>query len=351
MSAEQPVADAYPDLIDAPADAVLVRLIADLDAAYGSAEPGAGHLTALQERLRTALDSHAPVHVRAWHRRPLALVGIAAALGAVAAGVLLLFAARARSVDAEGILSRAEAATSAAPAGVRSYHLTAVGSSRKADPDGTTVTMGGQMWYSGPYRWRVEYQGRDPAGQLVLDEGIVVDGQQAWEFSKANGKTTVTVRDANREPSDPTGLIFPFGPSVGDLPSLLAQASSRNCGGARLLADTTVAARPVYVVAVGPMPRPCQAADGSTVPPGAITVWVDKQTFLPLKADRTYLDGGAMHFVVTQVAYNVTLPDSTFAYAPPPGAIIHTGDEDGAPKSPPNKPTPDNASDVPSPKR
>ena len=53
--------------------------------------------------------------------------------------------------------------------------------------------------------------------------------------------------------------------------------------------------------------------------------WIDKDTFVPLKVEQNYGPKGTIIYQVTNVAYDVTLPDSLFQYVPPSGAQALSG--------------------------
>jgi hypothetical protein len=53
----------------------------------------------------------------------------------------------------------------------------------------------------------------------------------------------------------------------------------------------------------------------------ALTVWIDKQTYLPLRSEEVTPKGTA-RYEVTRVEYDVAIPEATLRYAPPPGAPV-----------------------------
>ncbi len=58
---------------------------------------------------------------------------------------------------------------------------------------------------------------------------------------------------------------------------------------------------------------------------GQMTVWVDTQTFLPLKTETKATDSTVLdQYEVTSIEYNAPIPDSIFAYTPPAGAQVST---------------------------
>jgi outer membrane lipoprotein-sorting protein len=50
------------------------------------------------------------------------------------------------------------------------------------------------------------------------------------------------------------------------------------------------------------------------------TFWIDKETFVALKAEQNVGPKGTTVYEVSSVAYDITLADSLFQYTPPAGA-------------------------------
>lgn len=50
------------------------------------------------------------------------------------------------------------------------------------------------------------------------------------------------------------------------------------------------------------------------------TFWIDKQTFVPLKAEQSLGPKGVSTYEVSSIEYDVSLPPATFDFNPPPGA-------------------------------
>src|SRR5215470_17767371 len=50
------------------------------------------------------------------------------------------------------------------------------------------------------------------------------------------------------------------------------------------------------------------------------TFWIDKQTFVPLKAEQSLGPKGTSHYEVTSVQFDVVIPETTFQFTPPSGA-------------------------------
>jgi MucB/RseB N-terminal domain len=54
-------------------------------------------------------------------------------------------------------------------------------------------------------------------------------------------------------------------------------------------------------------------------------VWVDKETFLPLKTEVKDASGRVLdRSEVTSVEFGVSMPDTLFSYSPPPGVHVST---------------------------
>ena len=80
-------------------------------------------------------------------------------------------------------------------------------------------------------------------------------------------------------------------------------------------------ARAVATEKAGAQANEARRAADSQV--GQMLVWVDKQSFLPLKTEVRNPAGVVLdRSEVTSVEYNIAIPDSVFAYTPPPGASV-----------------------------
>jgi outer membrane lipoprotein-sorting protein len=118
---------------------------------------------------------------------------------------------------------------------------------------------------------------------------------------------------------------------------LAKYSNGKPCMNAQQQGEATVANRAAYVIAVTPKPGGCAPTLGTSkagpaqsggknvadVGIGQMLVWVDKQSFLPLKTEVRNPAGVLLErSEVTSVQYNVSLPDATFTYTPPPGATV-----------------------------
>jgi hypothetical protein len=52
------------------------------------------------------------------------------------------------------------------------------------------------------------------------------------------------------------------------------------------------------------------------------TFWIDKQTFVPLKAEQNLGPKGTSRYEVTSAEFDLPIPDSMFQFTPPPGADV-----------------------------
>jgi hypothetical protein len=292
-------------------------------------------------------------------RWPLGLGAAAAVLGlGIAVSPRL---SRPEPVSAEALLARAQTAGEAAAA--RSYHLQAT-LTRGA---GTTAI---EEWVAGKARIRRQTTQRDAGGAVVAEAGNISDGTSSWSYTVAQGQTRAirwdlaakggaapnpppekadTAADAEKRkiataqaaargtpgaalpaaPVAPAGGSAPAppgppapGPEGGRLTGLLAEIGTKVCGPPRLLGEATVAGRAAYAIEVVPAPGGCP--DGRGRPPlSRLALWLDKETLLELRTEQ-YGPGGSLdsRYEVTRLEMGVTIPESTFAYSPPPGAAV-----------------------------
>jgi outer membrane lipoprotein-sorting protein len=101
--------------------------------------------------------------------------------------------------------------------------------------------------------------------------------------------------------------------------------------------DASVAGQSTYVLDVAKNPAACSTNAGEVRVTGqlqgnrlenatpTVRVWVDKQSFLPLKTEVRDTSGTVLErSEVTHVEYNVTIPDAIFSYVPPAGVSVST---------------------------
>ncbi len=224
-------------------------------------------------------------------------------------------------VSAETILAKAQAASKSGQ-GIASYHIQSVSHVKH----GQTVEE--EVWYAGG-RARMVARTVDAAGSTLGSIEYVYDGTQTWVAKTANGQTIV-------ERTAGTGAKF--GAQQTSLADFLAQYNDdKSCMTARVDGEAIVAGRATYAVVVEPNPANCPAKPASSAGAkasdqasadkavGKLRVWVDKETFVPLKTIVTSVSGSVVEeSEATSVQYNVTFPDSLFTYTPPAGATVIT---------------------------
>jgi DNA-binding CsgD family transcriptional regulator len=157
---------------------------------------------------------------------------------------------------------------------------------------------------------------------VILDSGLQANtavnvvGAYAWTSTDSVGVTATGPLpvDVNQLPytlqSFPTRYQTPL--TLAD-----AVAKAARGGKARLAGDATVAARPAYEIEIqpGPCRPPFSTADGLE------TVWLDKETLIPLRLTLASADGRVVFDQqVSRVTYNEDLDPALFG--PPPGARV-----------------------------
>lgn len=341
----------------------------------------------VRERLEARLVAQLPEAARArWrpslHLRPLRrwqpVVGLATAAALVLAilGAAFVWNGSPQSVSAQAILDRAQetAAQDAAPSGITNYHLTAT----RQVPAKLNVTVSDEIWYAGNDRQRQDEQITDASGAVVETSGTITNGTETWIYRIENGQTRVVHTTGTQwtAPStiDPaqSSTVPAQGGSVADAIAQYNQ-QDKGCQAATQQGQATIAGRAAYVIVLTPKEeceaakqqaaathdatvqaakeqtaasnpaaqakiataqagqhandqgagKPVGQADGKAF--GHMTVWVDTQTFLPLKTEAVATDGTVLdHYEVTSIAYNVAIPDSTFTYTPSANATVYT---------------------------
>jgi outer membrane lipoprotein-sorting protein len=279
-------------------------------------------------------------------RRPILGLAIAALL-AVTAGVAFSLWGHPEAVSAQEILDRAQATANAAPLAVTSYHLRMT----RQVPGKGNDTLTTEVWFAGSTRQRSETIVKDGSGAIVGTNGVTFDGAQTWIHQVENGQTRVihTVGTTWTKPVDDPSKQT----SLADV--LTQYGSDKQCMDARQQGEASVANRPTYVIVVSPKPSDCTrtpdvsrqvavakptpnataiAAKASAASRAAqssrdntiatMTVWVDEQTFLPLRTEVRNPAGVVLdESQVTDLQYNVAIPDSTFTYTPPAGVPVY----------------------------
>ena len=305
-----PDAGRYDDIIP-DGDAAATRLASDLGELYVIPTPDL-RFTPPTEVTRGGLIGR----LRWWQPA-------AAAAAATAALAAVLFAPSLwdgqSQVSAETIFARASAvAQSSAPSTTtQSYHLIAI--TESPGQVGVTTT---ETWYGDASQMRTEQDWDAANGQA--DFGMALNGDDAWLYAMVGG----TLRVAHG-PASELGLAQTFGWKTqgSSLAEVLAQYTG-GCQKASLKGEETVAGRQAYKIVVSPDLSTCpeyaprEEAD-IKLKLGVLTVWVDEQTFLPLKTQQQDGTGQVAYtYTVTQIEVGGEILDSTFAYEAPAGAVV-----------------------------
>jgi outer membrane lipoprotein-sorting protein len=271
---------------------------------------------------------------RAWRRRSFFGLAAAAALALVVGAGSLVWN-QPQAASAQAILDRAQATANDASLVVTTYHLVLT----RQVPGKGNAQLATEIWYGGKDRQRSETRTVDGTG-ATSTQGTILNGAQTWlYFTTEEGKLQVvhTVGTTWNSPvEDPS--------KQASLADVLAQYSNaKGCMQAQQHGEATVANRPTYVIVATPKPGGCggpldaiaqakaraasQVRSGPSAGQdnqiGQMTVWVDEQTFLPLRTEVRSMSGTVLdRSEVTSVEYNVAIPDATFAYTPPAGANV-----------------------------
>lgn len=307
------------------------------------------YLPHLRQAAAEALPSIAANSVRARPRR-IILRRWQAGIGIATAAALILavgFGAffwmnRPQTVSAAVVLQKA-IATAADPAavGIWSYHYKreAVGyapatisiNKGTVTPSTATITLTltDEHWGVFPNRWRTDYR------TSAVESGSASDGTTEWSYSPSGAETEVRI--GALPPGAKTPLFLPIQLPTGAQPGQDVTHNApmpMGCDHPKLVGEATVAGRAAYVIDLGPYLCPSSFTiynDGTRVPgpitppeqQGRRTMWIDKKTFFYLKSESYNPDGTLMsRQEVTEIAYNIAIPDSVFAYSPPPDAHI-----------------------------
>ena len=269
-------------------------------------------------RARLAASRPAPARrPRGWRAR--VLVGLATAavlLVAVALGAWPTGGDPA-VVSAQAVLDKAQAA---ATNGRTSYHLVAT---RQTHAGGRlTEHLRQELWQAGDGRRREEMQTTTADGAPIAS-GVIIDGAQGWAYVAAAGRTRVLIFAWTPDPRTLRAVT----PATGSVADLLAGFSAKGCGTARLRGEEPVANRPAYVIAVEARPDGCAAGRATGWEPDQLVVWVDKATFLTLRAEQSATVDGVVQqerYEVTTLEDHVAIPAATFTYTPPADAAVTT---------------------------
>jgi outer membrane lipoprotein-sorting protein len=303
--------------LEAGGDAATARVMADLDGLYRTQapaltmpvwpaehEPGAGRLRRL---------GHAGLRRPAW--------ALAAVVGAVALVLAATNLGGTAGVSAETILEKAAAAISTpggSTLGGRSYHMVTRVSYAG---EGWTATETVETWYGDAEHFRWE---RSDGGSVFY--GQARNGNDVWLYRSTHIGGPLRVAHAPTPP-DPSGTLT-FGVLIGQSTSLsevLQRLRRDGCQTVARRGEDTIAGRAAYVVVVTPIPGKCpvplsQKKDVPDRHDGPTTIWVDKETFLPLGSEQEGNEGNNYRVISLEVGAHAR--PASFAYQPPAGSTI-----------------------------
>ncbi|MGE5138760.1 MAG: hypothetical protein ACM3JD_04800 [Rudaea sp.] len=236
-------------------------------AAAGRTEAWSRETGKKNDSRRPAPAISVPVARSLWQRRP-AWALAAASLAIIA--IVLAFASRPPTANAQEILDKARAAASSpAAAGIQSLELHET-STLRTDA-GETLQTTAARWFKAPASWRAEIQTTVTAsnGQELPDRASaslsITDGTYVWYFDQKKNAVTIAPLPGN---SSGQANSTAFGAQPDSLSALLAQASS--CFEPQLQGSDTVAGRAVYIVDLGVMKCGGAAATAWAVPAGSL---------------------------------------------------------------------------------
>jgi hypothetical protein len=281
-------------------------------------------------------------------RRWLAIAATAAGVVGIATLASVPLWSAPEAVNAQTILDRAETVSdSGATTAVSTYHLLMTRTAK-----GAAITS--EVWFSGVDLQRTVQQVTGSNGAVISRQNVVFNGPEAWIEDTENGVTRVihTTGTTWTRPAD--------SPSAkGNLSELIQSLGDKSCMAVSLLQNgATIAGQDTYVIRATPTRVGCgrsrsgaalesspAAAEPSPVAadqrglhvngqpagsrieeqPAQLTIWVDKRSFLTLKTEvRDPHDVVTDRSEVSRVEYNISTPQATFAYTPPPGIAVAT---------------------------
>ena len=241
-------------------------------------------------------------------RRRTAVQATAAAVAALAIAAAVIVPLTISAPASAAAVARQAAAAARTGDGLPSFELTEVTTTAPAgfQPEPPPPRVTDHIEYADPSRWRDESIATQP-----FHEGT----QKITQIR--NGPLTASVAGRRVSITHVAGRgQLPFSPSVVGqsvmLHKLLAAGSTGRCAPSASLAGNgpPIDGRPTLILRVGP--SPCPSADFPQAN-GPATFWLDKQTFLVLRA---VLHGPgnrvAQTISVTGLRYHVTFPAGTF---------------------------------------
>jgi hypothetical protein len=195
-------------------------------------------------------------------------------------------------------------------------------------PEGTSITT------------VLAFLGQQACGTFRLQSDQTVAGRDAYVVSTTH--TLQSMLDDQSGCGNPIQLLTAPSPSPAPEtnPAAEATAAARVAAKRAALATPQPArqagsAKPLPQPAAGPSPsavsaqpaKPVEVAQPSEVQrllstTVVDTFWIDKQTFVPLKAEQSLGPKGSSRYEVTRVEFDLPIPDSMFQFTPPSGADV-----------------------------
>jgi outer membrane lipoprotein-sorting protein len=282
------------------------EVVADLEAAF------AWPVRGLPQRFDASAWGRSANRTRLlFGRRPALLLTAATAALALYLGLSgSLLRDSAGEVNAETLVQKSEAAATAA-LDTRPYHLVAI--SQSADGQVRTQT---ETLYGGPGLYRSEQRDLNTGALRVAQ---VINGEDVWMFEDVSGAG----RAAHTRSPDAMSAGALKGISAVSSPTDIVAAGS--CQTASLQGTATVAGRQTYVVSLG---SKAECADAGAQPPTAkagrtATIWIDRETFLPLRTEGLTADGQVVFsYEVTLFEVGTTIAPDVFTFYPPAGVSV-----------------------------
>lgn len=281
----------------------------ELDALYATPAPPLTWEAAVASSRPVFVDGTAGAG-RRWLRPGLVVAALAVAAVAIAVP-LAPGRGGTGTVSAEELILRGGSA-----AEVGTYHLV-------IETNAGNVTVRTETWRDGPGRVRTDtwVSGKEAT------YGQVSDGETAWVYQSFQGVTRAAKFSADLAPGFADLSEVPPPVSLSDF---VASLGVPGCQVASRDGDDELLGRDVYVIQVTATGQPCGTAEDIKRAGGAFktlrqeaTIWLDKETFMVLRAEYRDLDGGSTT-VTAATTYEVgmAIPAGTFAYVAPAGVTV-----------------------------
>jgi hypothetical protein len=193
-------------------------------------------------------------------------------------------------------------------------------------PEGTSITS------------VLAFLGQHGCGTFRLQPDQTVAGREAYVVSAIH--TLQSMLDHQSGCGNPLQVLTSPSPSAETTQATEAAAVARASDKRAALATSepgrqTGPGKPLPQIAPAPSPSAvaAHAAKPADIPqPSEVqrllsttvvdTFWIDKQTFVPLKAEQNLGPKGTSRYEVTSVEFEVAIPDTMFQFTPPSGADV-----------------------------